>query len=293
MLRMALVLSALATFAAARLGVALPEGVFLGLAFPGWITREMVAGALAALTLYLALHFYLRTRVEKAHVFSRSAKLGRAIHRLDTVRAGTESLLASFGGALLSERLKVWDDAVAVLTLSPTDSELKALAALGAQASLFDAAAERVEFVLDEIALLRRTPSEEGPDPAGRQRMWEEEARRLLDLLRRMEDVGLLLDNRSKIMRTAVTETRDALKDARYFFSNERQNGPEDLPRHLRAALGELEEIRGALAEGRRAFGFERMLLSVQVPLYGSLALLLLSAEARIRQTIGGLGELF
>lgn len=291
MLRIALVVFSLATFAAARLDIRLPDGIFLGLSFPDWISREMVAATLAVLTLYIALLFHLRTRTEKAYVFSRSARLGRAIHRLDNVRAGTESLLASFDGALLSERLKVWDDAVAVLTLSPMDSELKALAALGGRASLFDTLTERVEFVLDEIALLRRTPAEEGPAQETRQRIWEEEAHRLHDLLRRMEEVGLLLDNRARTMKSAVTETRDALKDARYFFSNDRENGPEDLPKHLRTALGELEEIRRTLADGRRVFGFEHMALSVWVPLYGSLALLALAAEAKVRGAIFGAGQ--
>jgi hypothetical protein len=241
--------------------------------------------------LMLLCRFLVRTRAERDRILQREAKLNRAVERMEAVRRRIADLLRHFGGALIAERLRIWEGAMTAAGAVPESADTAKLESIADKLPLFRAITHRIETVLAELEERRLEMGlDEGiarPDPADA--AWEAEARRLLDLLKRMDAVSGSFETRRLALEQAIAETRDALRDARSFFSDDGQQGAEDLHIRLDEINRSLKQMLGERKEVRSAFWLDRMVFSVYVPVLVSLLLVAMSADGILGGAAGTL----
>lgn len=278
-LRAEMVAAAFVTFLCARLGVSISGDAFLGLKFPAWFTSDVLAFWLTLLFLYLLLHFSVRTRAELPRISSQAGRLNRAVQRIDGIRKRTSDLVTRFGGALLSRRLAIWEEALREVKVVPGASEVALLGELGSRLDTLQGITERIEAPAGQ----EKKEDAKPPYAVIEGNVLQLEARQLLETLTKLEELGRTFDRRTVALNSALAETREVLSDAHTFFSNERGNGAEDLNAKLEGAVGELRAVRQELKSARRAFSLERYAFSVAIPKYVSVLMVVLSADAILR----------
>jgi hypothetical protein len=278
-LRAEMVAVGFAIFLCARLGVSVSGGSFLGLDFPQWFTRDVLAFWLSLLFLYLFVHFSVRTRAEMPRVSSHAARLNRAIERISKIAKRTSELVSRFSGALLARRLAIWDEAVREVSVVPNASDMALLRDLGNKLDSLQVMTERIEAPMEQ----NKKEDVSSPYAVIEGNVFQLEARQLIETLAKLDEVGHALNRRTVALEKALTETRQVLSDAQSFFSNEKGQGAEDLNGKLAAAVGELRAVLLEFKSSRRAFSLERNVFSVAIPKYLSLLMVGLSADAILK----------
>lgn len=287
-LRLWLMLLALAAFFLARAQPSLGDNGLAGVHFPVWLSRNMLVLGIVVIYAGVLLRFVVRSRAEENRILLQGAKLNRALQRIDETRRRIDDLARHFGGALISERLGAWDAAFSEASAMPDEEDMRAIAAVAERLALFKAVAARIETVLtrlEERRLQLGFVSEDDESDSPRDDAWEAEARRLIDLLKRMDRVGHSFEARKTSLEQAIAETHEVLRDARRYFSNERREGAEDLHAKLDDINAALADIKNERRASHRTFWHDRIVFSVRLPIAVTLVLCGFAADAAFSGT--------
>lgn len=241
-------------------------------------TRAEVAFMLLLAFLFVFWNFQVRTRAERSDMSAYAARLRRTIQHIDGTRNRTAGLFRRFEGAMLSERLGAWDEALRKVTVLPAQADLRQIEKIRVKLERFELISERVQQVLANVA----SPREEADQAAHQESAarWREEAQEIVHLLDTMVEMGKSFEERREQLSTALTVTGDVMSDARSFFSDEAGRGAEDLNAKLAAAVDEIRQIGRHLSSEERSWRRDRSLFGVQLPGLISILLVLASIDA-------------